>query len=855
MKRDRTLLLCALILLAAGGLWLAFGGLETPTPLTDDRTGGEPAAADAADSRVQPKDAPSSPVAVREELPATPPTMAGPDSLMLRGRCIDDLTRDPLPNVQVTLYIDRGLEGADQGNGSGNPSSELPDEPPVATLTTAADGRFEFAQAFDAWQDTLIIHIAARGFVTRMGRWSRPTPGDSIDVGDVPLRHSIAVQGRVVDRENAPVADVAVMFVYLELEGGHELKAEHFLRATSDAEGRFTFTNPAFPGEWWIGAELTGPLVEPRSVKLGPELTDYELRVVVERPDPRFDIEGTVVDWQNRPLAGARLSVSGEGFIGRGRSGADGRFTIRRAGPIPDNGKPGTRLSCSLPGGLHHRVRPTGEDRIPWGADGVEVVMRRLAQRNVRVIDGAGQPVESYALFVLRGKERRQVYRSLLRRGRHPDGRCSLDGLHGGPHVLLVAPRDPALATTGLVPFEVDLDAPATEITVELGAPVPTTVHVATVAGTALADSQIELLLDLGAKSATPTSRAVPLADADRSLRSAEHVIVASATTDSDGNAHFAAPPGRWTVRASSEQHLTVVKPLVVRAPAASLHLTVAAAASIRGRLTPPTALATFRELAKDGEEPLAVIVTPDGGEPRPPALVDDTGSFRIGGLAAGSYTVAFRHWLRTSEAQARSVTQPATTAELGPGEARELTIDLSTMLPGTVHGRVVAGGEPLRDVHCFLRPRGSRLMGQRVGTDVNGHYSGLVPPADYGFSITYPAQPGPGWVVIRLPDEWTLRPGETREQNFDLPLRRVRVRITDGADLPVADLQVRVVAKGYFQPGGLTTNASGLVEIFPAPLEAFRLRAEINGEKVELGPVDLPAGITTGEVTVKVPD
>ncbi|MFT4841577.1 MAG: hypothetical protein ACI8UD_003830 [Planctomycetota bacterium] len=44
-------------------------------------------------------------------------------------------------------------------------------------------------------------------------------------------------------------------------------------------------------------------------------------------------VTGTVVDSAGRPLSGMQLSARSEGFMGRGRTGDDGRFTVQRAGP------------------------------------------------------------------------------------------------------------------------------------------------------------------------------------------------------------------------------------------------------------------------------------------------------------------------------------------------------------------------------------------------------------------------------------------------------------------------------------------------------------------------------------------
>lgn len=178
------------------------------------------------------------------------------------------------------------------------------------------------------------------------------------------MARAIPVTGIIVDRQGVPVADASMMFVHIPLDKTPAAAPQRTLRARSDQAGRFVFPLPAYAAEWWVAAEDTGALVEPRSVKLNAELTEYRLRVVVERPDPSFSIAGRVVDTDKQPLANMRLSATGEGWIGRGRSDIAGQFTLQRAGPMPDRGNKGTALSCSDPDGMYEPVQPTASERI-----------------------------------------------------------------------------------------------------------------------------------------------------------------------------------------------------------------------------------------------------------------------------------------------------------------------------------------------------------------------------------------------------------------------------------------------------------------------------------------------------------
>lgn len=853
MPRHPATVLVPLLLLTAVGIWLLTRGesarpSENGSPTVAANTDGDTAAA-----RMPESDDAAQPTRTAANVATSAPDAAGPDRVTFFGRVIRSPGDTPISGATVTV---RRASDDDEGAGT----------EPLAEITTTTDGTFEVETGFDAWLDTLAVQAAADGCVTRNGTFPRPEPGSRIDLGDIPLQRAIPVRGILVDEENVPVPAAQVMFVYIELGNKIPLNAEHMLRARSDANGRFTFAEPAFGGEWYVGTEGTGALVEPRSVKLGPDLPEYRLRIVVERPDPQFSITGIVVDETNRPMADVSLSASGDGFMGRTRSGPDGRFAIPRAGPIPHRGKSGTLLSTSSKDGMHRRIAPATDTRIAWGTTGVEVVMQRRQGCTVRVVDRAGAPVETFALFLFRGHGVLDgggltLYASLTRRGRHDGGVVALDGLDPGKNSVLVVPRDPALPPSGLVPFVVEAGVPTSEVLVTLPAAAALTVALATGSGKPVAGSEVEIIQRFGGSDLEPTTRVRPLDGIDRGRGTPGHVAFGAATTDAAGEAMLSLPPGRYVVRATSPAHVPLLEPVEVFAPATTARLAVVAAARIRATLGPAEALALLRTLGEGGEEPLAIVVTPSTGDAPPAAAVDENGHATVGGLTAGRHDVVVRYWLTTSPVRSGSVTLPVATVDLAGGELRELEIDLAPLLPATTFGRVIAGGAPLADVHCFLRTVGERSSGRslrslRVATDSEGRYRGLVPPGEYGFTVTYPAQPGPGWVVFQPEETWTLAPGESREQDFDFPLRRARIRFTTADGQPVVGHTVTIRRPGYHLPGGLETDGDGRVEVFPAPLRPFRVevRSSASPEPHVFEDVDLPAGAVTGEISLQLP-
>lgn len=758
------------------------------------------------------------------------------------GRCVQASSGQPLAGCEPALRLD----AAD-------------DAPALASAITPVDGRFVLQCTHDPWVDSLRVTVTRDGYVARSGVWPTPEAGTTVDLGDLPMLEAIEVRGVVVDTVGAPVEGVDVLFAHIELQSDRrsDVEPEDLLRATSDTAGRFVFAGRAFPGEWYCGAEYSGALVEPRSVRVEEGTSPFHLRVVVERPDPAFDIVGSVVDEAGQPVGGMRFAAYGEGFMGRGRSQRDGRVVIRRAGPIRDDGEPGAYLNVDDPSGRYEVVEPAADARFAWGSrDELRVVVRDRVDREVHVRRRDGDPVTRYTLFVLRGEQRLQLAGSLTQRGVHEDGRCRLPRLRSGAHAVLAVPRDRQLAPSLPVRFEQVPGVVAAPVAVVLDPPAQVVVVVRDQAGEPLADSDVELVMPLG-DATLDAAAVVPALERLDHARSPSHVAYARSVTDANGAAALEAPAGDYLVRVRGADHVAAIEPLRVRDGAGPQVVRVRRAASLFGVVGPADALQRLRELASQGGGDVRVAVGREREHAPEPAVVAADGSFAIGGLDAGAWSVSLRYWLRTGEVRADDVTLWLGDVTLAEGERRELPIDASAILPGTVRGTIRAGREPLANVHCFLRRNGpGPFLNLRVATDANGAFAGVVPAGDYGFSMTYPAQPGPGWLNIVLPDEWQLQPGQVHDVQFDVPLRRVRLRVVGPDGAPVAGAQLKVTRTGYFLPGGLETSADGTCEVFPAPLDRFDVQVRVgDAEPVELGPVDLPAGQLEGTVELRLPD
>lgn len=752
------------------------------------------------------------------------PTPASERALTIRGRAVSR-AGEPLADCRARVRWDPQ---------DSERSRPWVDGDVAVDVSTGADGVFEVVLATDG-QTNCALRLTREGAAPRTARWTRPKPGEVLDVGDVPMDRAVRVFGTVVDVAGQPVPEVALMFVNT-IYDEHRVDIESMLRTESGADGTFEFPGPATFGEWWIAAEYTGPLVEPRSVRLTDEMSEYDLRIVVERPDLERSITGIVVDESGAPIAGARIIGMGEGFIGRGRSGADGRFAAHQAGPINDDGKKGARLSVTAPDQEFDQVEPGPDERFAWGQDGVRVVMQRLAHLDVRVVDKVGRAVEDYALFAF---TETGIRYSKQPRGHHPEGRCRLEQLHHGANSLLVVPRDARLASTARLPFVVGPRNAELLVTVPDRVELALTVQLRD--GRPAPGSEVDLIQVFGEEEVTATTKLVDVEDCDQ-RRGRTQLRVAAGRTDAVGVCRLAAPPGSWTVRVMGDVHTPLVQQVAVPPAGTSLRLSVDSAAALHGAVIPAAVREGLRAMEGANAEPMAVVLRPAGESGEKPERVfevDADGRFRASGLEAGDYEVELRYWLAATEIHSASVRLPVATRSLREGVAEELAIDVAGLLPARVHGQVVVDGQPLGEVHCFVvrADEGPRLS-VRTGTDADGRFTATMPPGRYRFAITLNADPGPGWIFMELPEVFELESGADLERSVDVALLQMRIRILDAEGEPVPDQPIRVVRRSYFLPGKQRTDAEGWFTMDPAPPGEFSVSVEIDGAKRTLGPV-----------------
>jgi protocatechuate 3,4-dioxygenase beta subunit len=166
-------------------------------------------------------------------------------------------------------------------------------------------------------------------------------PDESLAKGEEPagfrirLRPATRIAGRVVDASGEPVEGVQVQAWLAGIDRGCAVyvptgcpgPADRRMGDT-DADGRFAFESLE-PGWWEVRLSDDSSLVERRLGEAGRSAGEIAF-VLSERLVP---LEGRVVDADGAPVAGARVSVSGDRPDAEARTGADGAYRFPRVLP------------------------------------------------------------------------------------------------------------------------------------------------------------------------------------------------------------------------------------------------------------------------------------------------------------------------------------------------------------------------------------------------------------------------------------------------------------------------------------------------------------------------------------------
>jgi hypothetical protein len=361
--RRRILLVSAAVLVLAAGLgfWKLRAGRE---PVVGQLG---PRAAAREPPRLPPVITPSGEVTVAAE----PERQVG----TVTGRVVTSPGGAPIPGAEVSFDIGFGggsSINAVQAGPDGNFRFETGESGPVRLASVRAAGFFPFAP--ELGKSRVVLQLR---------------PGVHVKDVLIALEEMVAYKGKVVDRNDKPIAGARVAVVDL---GNVEADLESLqLSYLSDAQGELAFQAPA-------GGilEAQHPSFLPRRVEVNVAVQasrSLTIRLEPRPPEggPQAGLSGRVVGPQNEPVGGAR--VVAQDAIG---SGAQFVTVADPTGAFQFAALPAPR--CQLTGAALG-YGATTISNLAAGAGEVLLRLHRGITVSGRVVDAEGKPVTAFSVI------------------------------------------------------------------------------------------------------------------------------------------------------------------------------------------------------------------------------------------------------------------------------------------------------------------------------------------------------------------------------------------------------------------------------------------------------------------------
>ncbi|MDY7095367.1 MAG: carboxypeptidase-like regulatory domain-containing protein [Acidobacteriota bacterium] len=701
------------------------------------------------------------------------------------GRVMDEEGR-PVAGAEVVLGPAEGQGGA-AANAAGRMSREARWRSAVRAATDG-EGRFELA-ALPA--TTLDVRVQATGFAPlRVAGVEALIPEGSAvaaaNLGTFIVSPGVAILGRVVDEDGAPVAGASIHPLHEGMNMGmssarHRASLLSSLTgaAESGEDGRFAVEGLS-PGDrklLWVQAE--GFLATSVGTVEAP--TEAPVEVVLQRA---ARIEGLVEDEEGEAVVGVRLFAQWQ------EMGKDGK---------PTGEESGAQSETDAEGIFFVDVPPEGEITLKaWSASyldpeplvveapaatqakSVRIVLQRGATLRGRVTTGSGQPVTKAQLII--GSSRGES---------DGEGRYRLEGLAQGK--TLVALFHPVY---GSLREEVEIRSGENTLdwTVEGGWQVSG--RVVDPQGEPVAGAELEL-------------------DGTR-RRPFERVY-------SDGAGRFVfdqVAAGRYQLRAEHQAFAPAAReePIVVEGgPVTGIEVALTTGATVSGQV---------RGLEPDQLSSVRIEASrPKGQNLRGQVRYD--GAYEVHNLLPGSWTLVAH-----LDGRGRMAREPIFI------EAGTVQLERDLVFGGVVLGGVVRQGrEPVTGVQVLVQ--GVDFQAERwATTDPKGEFRiEDVDPGRYELAVgTSPLQLHHREVVDLTEDDW-----------LEIELRPASVsgRVVDRAGEPIP--QVFVLARPAGEPDRVLattrTESDGRFALFRLPPGEHRLETRAVGHGSEWLDLDLAAG------------
>ena len=765
------------------------------------------APSDAGSRPVDPDDVPA-----QEPDPSTSGAPAGPtlvrvpvhdpNALRIVGVIVDAQNGNPIPDAHVAIHPGTG------------PSLGLQE---LASTSTQPDGKFQLDCTPRNRGVTLLTW--AEGWAESRRWLSRET--GIVDVGDIRLYQSGSIQGRVISESTGPVGGLDVSLWPTAAHPISPVETTVVARSFStrtNASGVFEITGVAIPGVWSFRLPQGLEVVEPKEVSIARGSSTTHLDLIVREVSSIDYLGGVLVDEFGEPLAGVpvgALAADSVRQVARNASDTDaeGRFRIQRNRLAADD----VLVSISNP--AYELL--SGATPVRWGTDNLRLVARRPAELDVTVHEAqTSRSIEQFSLYWQRPSDHLP---GASQTRSQPEQEGSVRYLvRPGRLTILAVPRDAALTPSD--PIDVDVPVQGASIDIPLLRRHPIQVLVRKSDGSGVAGSSVQLIRQYGTAELGPRGRIV----SPRTVLESSPpfgVLLDEKVTGDGGHATLEGAGENLLVRALGPGHPPAQRRVTGNGPVA---LDVDAAFSVRGNLVPRASLDQLRNIARESELRMDLRpVNGDGWTPSQTATVAPDGGFRFLGVPSGTWQLTLQLKRQMNRFLATDLYVLPGLVEVVPGDQRELIIDVSGLVHGTLRGRVFVDADPATNVTLFLIDASAPLRSLGRPDSI-----GLLRSDERGvFEVV--CRPGLYTVATRRADEYLMAsettrvlPGQTSEAVFRIAPQTVRIRIVEADGAPASD---RIFDDGE-GPIDLAacrrTDPDGWLVLDPAPNRDFDLHA-----------------------------
>jgi len=797
-----------------------------------------------------------------------------PSMIIVRGRCVSEEGKLPLPGCQVDVG---GMRRRLQTHSSKPlPITSTP------TAYTGPDGRFEVELEL---QDGHHIRVTTKmnGRADMQGFLNRRR--GVADAGDIPIPTGTRLVVRVEDQKGIPQPRIGFRF-YRAVTGRRAAIAPlNWLNFESDIGGTFRSDELMASGIWTVRADANVKIIKPGvRLEIPTNTSIHETKFVVELPDPEAMITGRLVDQQGRavPDVAVQAKDGSKWPIGYGSSGLKGEFQVRC------RRKPGKPVHLTVPRAVGFETLLSPQT-FPWGSTNVVLTLQRAGNLTVKVTaDGGDRPVEEFRVVWFRVTDS-GVGRSLGGReqmAHHPDGIATVKAVPAGKIRIIVNPQGKSFAPNE--PYEFVKATGDSEIEISLAKRVELPVQVVDGDGNVIAGTRLQLVRSMNGKPVTLSSYAVDHVQYPQFSNSSSYVLLLDRTvTSRDGSAvlRWSASADSLAIRVLGPGHVPKIHaPVMIDSTILPIKIVVSNGTTLSGSVAPLSVLEQL--MTKDDSRKFApqsptIILTyrnaggPQGAHRTKTARVDGKGQFRILGLHPGKWDVTFRVW-RFGTGRGLNVSHKKfDPVELRGNGGHRITLDISDMRPSMLRGQVFINGVPWTRDSIHL----TRLARQEGGKFAQANDT-ILTTDDRGAFLAETIQPGTYRVSVDT-EKGGLRahrlvsssivdvpPGGTVDRVFHIESGKLRVRLVDEKKLPVPKQYLIVHHKPSGFRTGAVTGADGWMEIEPIgvgtyTIEMFpkirrtpgRLQAPRRNQEIMLGEATVNAGSSPKEITLTIPD